>query len=1186
MLTRTTTIVALPLFLTAALSFALSGNSSAVAASDPAAPAKPPTAVATASGESGNQPGADLTAKGADEGEGGIAGGTPCQISCTPPLILENEPCGANTVDCGCDCTPSNFLTLRCPEGYCANVWAINGSYDTDWYRAIVNDPNGDGQSFPCFTLTSEFPAVIEIYVGNCGGLTMVNQAETSNCTSITVCACVPAPGTCKVKIYPGTIAGGPTLNGLFCPDTDRDYTIKYTCNDVCSATTGACCYIGSDGVPTCSIITQQQCTALNGTYQGNGTSCTPDPCASGACCYQIPGTTTFQCVITTPQDCHNTFNGIYQGNGTSCTPDPCNVTGACCYFDPTGPQCTVTTPADCSNLPGGTYFGNGTTCNPNPCIQGACCYLNPAVPGVQCVVTSAQDCHNIYNGIYQGNGTTCNPNPCAATGACCYIGADGVVTCTITTQTDCEQNLGGVYQGDNTICTSDTCLPQTGACCYQIAGTTNFTCIITTQQDCLTNYFNATYYGNGSICTQTLCEPPAMGRCCYHAPPPANNFLCVVTTPQDCAAIYGGIYGGNGTSCSPGDPCNPPPPTGACCFKDGPAVGYVCVITTQQNCTDNYPNGVYLGNGTSCVPNPCPNTGACCYQIPGTIIFTCGIFTPQECQAINGTYLGNNVPCSSSTCGPCYPPPPNMVGWWTFDETGGSIANESVANNDGNYKPNSSTGPTPGPGQVQNSLFFDGVNDYVEVPANSTLNIGVSDFSVDAWIKWTPNPNLINPEICTANGFRFRLVTGGSGPAGLLLWLTGGSGHKCVKFGIVPPNQWVHVAATYQQPSGGLSNNGVCKLYVNGSLIFTSSNGPFNNFSTNGYVRIGEDLSGSPGNLFNGNIDELEIFNRALSQPEIQNIISQGKCKQHCGGQWESPFCANTNTLTATVQVCNDSGVTQSYFVSFAGIPGIPNTLCNGPLLTGFTVIGPNPVTVGPGQCLPVQVQIARPAGLSPGMHSCYTMTITNTQNGQVSQCTGSVIRTNKWCWHFPDCCILSEVLVGVPTQAIFKVDNTDDPDGTFQYTIQVTGPDMMPDTQNVRLNGLPPGTRYIGNLSLAPGGSAEVPVQIEFLHHVPFVFFDVLISGDEDNNGENSDVVISAGIHSGPRPFCPADIAPSGGNHVVNVDDLLAVINSWGPCPAPPANCPADIAPSGGDGTVNVDDLLAVINSWGACP
>jgi hypothetical protein len=68
---------------------------------------------------------------------------------------------------------------------------------------------------------------------------------------------------------------------------------------------------------------------------------------------------------------------------------------------------------------------------------------------------------------------------------------------------------------------------------------------------------------------------------------------------------------------------------------------------------------------------------------------------------------------------------------------------------------------------------------------------------------------------------------------------------------------------------------------------------------------------------------------------------------------------------------------------------------------------------------------------------------------------------------------------------------------------------------------------------------------------------------------------------------PACPADIAPAaGGDGVVNVSDLLAVINSWGNCPAPPASCPADIVPPGGNGVVNVSDLLAIINGWGACP
>ena len=65
---------------------------------------------------------------------------------------------------------------------------------------------------------------------------------------------------------------------------------------------------------------------------------------------------------------------------------------------------------------------------------------------------------------------------------------------------------------------------------------------------------------------------------------------------------------------------------------------------------------------------------------------------------------------------------------------------------------------------------------------------------------------------------------------------------------------------------------------------------------------------------------------------------------------------------------------------------------------------------------------------------------------------------------------------------------------------------------------------------------------------------------------------------------PTCAADITHHDGQ--VNIDDLLAVINAWGPCPAPPTTCAADIAPPGGNGVVNIDDLLAIVMSWGPCP
>jgi hypothetical protein len=49
--------------------------------------------------------------------------------------------------------------------------------------------------------------------------------------------------------------------------------------------------------------------------------------------------------------------------------------------------------------------------------------------------------------------------------------------------------------------------------------------------------------------------------------------------------------------------------------------------------------------------------------------------------------------------------------------------------------------------------------------------------------------------------------------------------------------------------------------------------------------------------------------------------------------------------------------------------------------------------------------------------------------------------------------------------------------------------------------------------------------------------------------------------------------------GDDSVNVDDLIALILAWGPCPAPPVSCLADV---NGSGAVDVDDLVEVILNW----
>jgi len=59
-----------------------------------------------------------------------------------------------------------------------------------------------------------------------------------------------------------------------------------------------------------------------------------------------------------------------------------------------------------------------------------------------------------------------------------------------------------------------------------------------------------------------------------------------------------------------------------------------------------------------------------------------------------------------------------------------------------------------------------------------------------------------------------------------------------------------------------------------------------------------------------------------------------------------------------------------------------------------------------------------------------------------------------------------------------------------------------------------------------------------------------------------------------------CPADLTD---DNQVNIQDVFAVLNAWGSCPAPcPPNCAADLT---GDCIVNIQDIFEVLNAWGPC-
>jgi len=245
-----------------------------------------------------------------------------------------------------------------------------------------------------------------------------------------------------------------------------------------------------------------------------------------------------------------------------------------------------------------------------------------------------------------------------------------------------------------------------------------------------------------------------------------------------------------------------------------------------------------------------------------------------------------------------CVTPPSNMVSWWDGDDVTGTTASDIQDGNDGTLQ----NGATTVPGKVGQAFSFDGVDDHVDVADDPSISL--TSLTVDAWInldesigasvpggsmsivsKWT---NFAVGNISFNNEFLFIVPVISGNP--FIAFAKSKNGrhdqdpapdtNKAVT-GTTPLTKgaWHHVAVTYD------GSTGVATLYLDGQPDGSVTYNFTEIFDSNARLVMGarEIATGNFDLLFNGLIDEVEVFNRALSQTEIQAIFdagSAGKCK------------------------------------------------------------------------------------------------------------------------------------------------------------------------------------------------------------------------------------------------------------------------------------------------------------------
>src|SRR6267378_5137405 len=213
-----------------------------------------------------------------------------------------------------------------------------------------------------------------------------------------------------------------------------------------------------------------------------------------------------------------------------------------------------------------------------------------------------------------------------------------------------------------------------------------------------------------------------------------------------------------------------------------------------------------------------------------------------------------------------CAPAPAGMVSWWKAEGN----ANDSQGGNNGMIG-----GATFVSGEVGQAFSFDGVDDYVDAGNSASINLTGSQVTIDAWIN--PSADLSTESWFfgkSGDGTVRYAIEWEPGDPGTLI---GRANTGAVQANFTPPtNTWTHVAVVYDGNAEITT-----KLYVNGTVIASGSPSSGNLTSSSVPFVIGAFDSSHTRN-FNGLVDEVEVFERALSGTEVARIFnagSNGKC-------------------------------------------------------------------------------------------------------------------------------------------------------------------------------------------------------------------------------------------------------------------------------------------------------------------
>ena len=220
------------------------------------------------------------------------------------------------------------------------------------------------------------------------------------------------------------------------------------------------------------------------------------------------------------------------------------------------------------------------------------------------------------------------------------------------------------------------------------------------------------------------------------------------------------------------------------------------------------------------------------------------------------------------------------LVAAYSFNEgQGGSVADASGMGNTGTIAGATWTSG----GRYGNALAFDGASNWVTV--NNAPALGLTGaMTLEAWVKpasltgwqsilYKERPAALGPPAQDAGPAWALYSSDGTAPPALYGMAAGATAATqwthVTGPGLLALNTWTHVAGTYDGTT--------LRIYVNGVLVRSAAVLSGDLAVSNGALRIGGNAVSLPfgGQFFKGLLDEIRIYNRALSKAEIQTDMN-----------------------------------------------------------------------------------------------------------------------------------------------------------------------------------------------------------------------------------------------------------------------------------------------------------------------